>query len=126
MRDELQNKLFEAGPILYSLRNLPVTECLMCWGICCPDEWFDVIYELTLKLEKYNETHPYQPVLAAQVKEKFGELRFYIRRECENNEYAMKTINHYESKIRAMKENKDGNKQSRPKRRGIEPTKNKK
>jgi hypothetical protein len=70
MRDELQNKLFEAGPILYSLRNLPVTECLMCWGICCPDEWFDVIYELTLKLEKYNETHPYQPVLAAQVKEK--------------------------------------------------------
>ena len=55
------------------------------WGIeCGGDGWFEMIKELSLKLEKlinkYIKDYPddiYIPT-AAQVKEKFGSLRFYM------------------------------------------------
>lgn len=99
MREELQNKIFEAGPILYSLRELPVTECLMCWGICCPDEWFEPLLELTKTLEDYNRKHKEHPVLATQVKMKFKELRFYVRFDPENNDFARAEIDRYECSL---------------------------
>jgi hypothetical protein len=43
----------------------------MAWGICCGDGWYKILDELSAKLEPLG-------VVALQVKEKFGGLRFYI------------------------------------------------
>lgn len=45
------------------------------------DGWFDIIDETAAKLEKYlnsKNVRNSQDIFAAQVKEKFGELRFYV------------------------------------------------
>ena len=78
MTDALQQLLFDEGKELYKLRNLPCPEdCLMGWGICCPDEWFPQLLALTRILERHNQLHPESAVHATQVKCKFGGLRFH-------------------------------------------------
>lgn len=51
MRKELQNKLFDDFPLLYGDRTKPMTQTCMCWGICTGDGWYDIIRELSEKLE---------------------------------------------------------------------------
>lgn len=64
------SKLIKDFPLLYG-------EGL---SIACRDGWYDLLYELSEKLEKIikenwdSENHP----VAFQVKEKFGGLRFYL------------------------------------------------
>lgn len=72
MREELDKLLVEKYPALYKQRNWPMTETCMCWGFSCGDGWFKIIDELSEKLSKF------EGIQAAQVKEKFGGLRFYI------------------------------------------------
>lgn len=43
----------------------------------CLDGWFDVIYDLSAKLEALIEVQEGKKALATQVKQKFGSLRFY-------------------------------------------------
>ena len=78
MKAELQQKLFSSFPILYQLKDAPLTDALMAWGFCCGDSWFDLLWRLSKDLEEYNHNHPEIPVIATQVKSKFGELCFYI------------------------------------------------
>lgn len=78
MKQELQQKLFDSFPILYQLKDAPITEALMAWGFCCGDGWFDLLWRLSKDLEEYNHTHPENPVMATQVKSKFGELCYYV------------------------------------------------
>lgn len=90
MKKELQEKLFEAFPKLYAERILPATHTCMCWGICTGDGWFQLIWDLSEKLEPLcNEQRR-----ATQVKEKFGTLRFYIT----GNEEMYKHVSEAESK----------------------------
>ena len=80
MREELDKKLCEAFPILYSGRRLPMTQTAMCWGFEHNDGWFDIIWDLSEKLENINKSLPSDGgsfIVATQVKEKFGTLRFY-------------------------------------------------
>jgi hypothetical protein len=72
MKKELQDKLYKKYPKLYRQNTLSMQETCMCWGICCGDGWYDLIDKLSAKLEAYGF------VEAAQVKEKFGGLRFYV------------------------------------------------
>ncbi len=70
--------------------ELPMTESLMCFGFNCGDGWFDLIWELSEKIEKlelnqYDADESAKMLLLGesklnvqQVKEKFGELRFYM------------------------------------------------
>jgi hypothetical protein len=51
MKAELQEKLFKEFPLLYGDRNKPMAQTCMCWGIATGDGWFDIIYELSSKLE---------------------------------------------------------------------------
>ncbi len=67
--------LFRDFPNLYEGKGKPVTESLMPFGFACEDGWFDLIYELSKKITVLD---PEGKVEAAQVKEKFGGLRFYI------------------------------------------------
>jgi hypothetical protein len=71
MREELDKKLVSTYPNLYKQRHLSMQETAMCWGFSCGDGWYDIIDELSAKIEPLG-------AVAVQVKEKFGGLRFYI------------------------------------------------
>ena len=84
MKEELDKKLVKAFPLLYDDRDAPMQSTAMCWGFACSDGWFDIIWDLSSKLEpliqkcidEEQDTELYPK--AFQVKEKFGGLRFYM------------------------------------------------
>ena len=71
MRDELADKLVKKYPTLFKNYKGDMRTTCMAWGICTGDGWYDLLDELCSKLEPYG-------VVAAQIKEKFGGLRFYL------------------------------------------------
>ena len=71
-------------PILFRDRNLDMTKTCMCFGIECPIGWYHILEQLCTVLEFYNieYTQKYNVgIVADQVKEKFGTLRFYYHIE---------------------------------------------
>lgn len=59
----------------------------------CGDGWVDIIYDAAVKLEAYIQTLPEDvrsDVVALQVKEKFGTLRFYVSYYTEDIEAIIK------------------------------------
>ncbi len=82
MNNDLQNKLFDNYPVIFSAKNEPVT--VPVWSIETGDGWYHLIDTLCkgiqryLRLQReYNSDFNISPVIATQVKEKFGQLRFY-------------------------------------------------
>lgn len=73
MKNELQARLYKEFPCLFRGRFLPADESSMAFGLMVGDGWFNIIYELGGKLL---DSDPL--AMAAQVKEKFGTLRFYM------------------------------------------------
>lgn len=71
MKAELEAELVKKYPNLYKDYHGDMTQTCMTWGMECGDGWFKLIDELSAKLEPLG-------VVAAQVKEKYGGLRFYI------------------------------------------------
>lgn len=76
MKKELEDKLYNDFPFLYDRKLL--------WGFECHDGWFDLIYDLSSKIEpliqewiKENDNEEEHPT-AVQVKQKFASLRFYM------------------------------------------------
>jgi ribosomal protein L37AE/L43A len=69
MNNELTKELVNACPSLY-IKGM---------GFQCSDGWFDLVKELSLKLEKViNKLPGRDNYYAVQVKEKFGTLRVYL------------------------------------------------
>lgn len=62
MKKQLQDKLYEDFSLLYGDRNKSMQVTCMCWGIETGDGWYDLIRELSEKLnkqiEKYAEDNP--------------------------------------------------------------------
>lgn len=62
MKNELDEKLVKAFPLLYGDRNAPMQSTAMCWGFSFGDGWFDIIWDLSAKLEpiikKYIDDNP--------------------------------------------------------------------
>ena len=110
MKAELQQKLFSKYPKIFGDRTKPMTETCMCWGIETGCGWYEIIdtlcealtYTYTTSIEVDEEDgkrlgiEPYNfndgknsyyfnveppQVIATQVKEKYGTLRFYYRFE---------------------------------------------
>lgn len=78
MTSEKEQILFERYPILYTGKDQPITCNLMAFGFECGDGWFDLLDTLSSKIEEYNKTaEEDKRVVAMQVKEKYGGLRFY-------------------------------------------------
>lgn len=90
MNKELEQKLCIAYPNIFKTSNLPPTESLMGFGIECDDGWYDIIDDLCFAMshtytqwvcldssQKCIDVGPAPQVVAAQIKEKFGTLRFY-------------------------------------------------
>jgi hypothetical protein len=87
MTPEQDEKLVKAFPKLYADRHASMKDTCMCWGFSCGDGWFQLIWDLSEKIEKeINKVEEDSPELkgkikASQVKEKFGGLRFYMTQE---------------------------------------------
>lgn len=96
MKKELDQLLCDRYPKIFADRHGSATETLMCWGFECGDGWFNIIDKLCANIqnhidwrnksrERLLESNPHNvpilpeipQVVAVQVKEKFGTLRFY-------------------------------------------------
>lgn len=82
MSPELDKKLCEKYPKIFVNRHGNMKETAMCWGFECGDGWYDLLDHLCADLQwntdKNNSHGRYPQVVASQVKEKFGGLRFYV------------------------------------------------
>lgn len=81
MSPELDNRLVTTFPNLYRQRYLSMRETCMCWGFEHGDGWFQIIWDLSEKLERMILALPEdqrEHCSASQVKEKFGLIRFYL------------------------------------------------
>jgi hypothetical protein len=88
VNSELDKKLVEKYPKIFRDRFSNPKETLMCWGFDVGDGWYKIIDSLCgqiqhhidwaqEKKEKYGQGEGCSQVVAVQVKEKFGGLRFY-------------------------------------------------
>lgn len=96
MRRELDEQLCEKYPKIFRDRNAPMTQTAMCWGFECGDGWYNIINALCFQIQSHIDwrnsqrqlllkSNPHNiripdevpQVVAVQVKEKFGTLRFY-------------------------------------------------
>lgn len=101
---ERDKQLCEKYPEIFRDRHAPMSQTAMCWGFTCGDGWFTLIDNLCHFLmrdvrqaqqrvetwtqfydaeklaasEAELETATQQIPIAIQVKEKFGQLRFYV------------------------------------------------
>ncbi len=88
MNEKNTAALIKAAPLLYRLYGTD-SGWPMRWGFSCHDGWFDILLDLSRKIEA--ELQAMQAAgtpadalpHALQVKEKFGGLRFYINRQSE-------------------------------------------
>ena len=82
MRKELDDKLCAKYPKIFANRGGSKMETCMYWGFACGDGWYGLIDHLCSNLQwntdKNNRDGKYPQVVAAQVKEKFGTLCFYV------------------------------------------------
>ena len=96
MKQELQMQLFKNYPSIFAGKDLTVQQSCMAWGIECGDGWYDLIHKLCSDLMELNPS-----VVALQVKEKFGGLRFYAIIEVpiseENTDLILERISKAES-----------------------------
>ena len=105
MKAELQQKIFDKYPKMFGDHTKPMTETRMCWGLEVGDGWYNLIdtlcealtYTYTtsiqvdkedgkrLGIEPYSDSYYFSveppQVIATQIKEKYGTLRFYYREE---------------------------------------------
>lgn len=78
MKQELDEKLVKTFPKIFRDRYASVNDTCMAWGFTCDDGWYWLIYNLCDALQ-WDIDHNRRPqVVASQVKEKFGTLRFYV------------------------------------------------
>ena len=96
MKEDLDAKLVEKYPLIFANRHADMKTTAMCWGFENGDGWYNIIDQLCacvqshidwrnkqreslLKSNPYNISIPDEvpQVVAQQVKEKFGGLRFY-------------------------------------------------
>jgi len=82
MRKELDEQLCKKYPEIFKNRYGSLGETAMCWGFECGGGWYNIIDAAcaTIKNHEYNHkfnNREFNPVVATQVKEKYGTLRFY-------------------------------------------------
>lgn len=78
MSPNLEEKLCQKYPSLFTQRNKSIQESCMAFGCEHQDGWFDLL-ETTCSLIQHDiENNRMPPVEFAQIKEKFGQLRIYF------------------------------------------------
>lgn len=98
MREELDNELVKKYPKIFADRYGDMKTTAMCWGFECGDGWYNILDSLCSNIQSHIdwqngqraqllENNAYkvrvpafvEQVIAEQVKEKFGGLRFYYQ-----------------------------------------------
>jgi hypothetical protein len=78
MRDALEQLLFHRYPGFYVGRHMPLTENFMAYGFTHGDGWFAIVDVLSgLATQMMSRTG--NRIIASQVKQKLGGLRFHMR-----------------------------------------------
>jgi hypothetical protein len=84
MKEQLDELLVKRYPKIFRDRHGDMMQTCMVWGFECGDGWFDIINQLCSSIQNYIDwkeksgpQHVVEQVVAAQVKQKFGGLRFY-------------------------------------------------
>ena len=82
MNEQLDKQLCEKYPKIFVNRNGSPTETLMCFGFEHGDGWYKILDSLCDQIQNHldwvnREKETVRQVVAVQVKEKFGGLRFY-------------------------------------------------
>jgi hypothetical protein len=80
MKKELDDLLVEKYPKIFRDRYADMRITAMCWGAECGSGWFWLIDKLCERIQSHIDLNPHlniEQVIAVQVKEKFGGLRFY-------------------------------------------------
>lgn len=75
-KDDFNNLLLKEFPVLYREMFGPMDKTCMSHGVAIGSGWFDLLYDMSVKLNKLLEVYPDLCIL--QVKEKFANLRVYI------------------------------------------------
>jgi hypothetical protein len=82
MREELDRQLVEKYSKIFANRYADMRTTAMCWGFEHGDGWYPIIDSLCGNIQNHIDWQTKQgktvpQVVATQVKEKFGTLRFY-------------------------------------------------
>ena len=78
MNPKLDKQLCEKYPEIFADRYSDPKTTAMCWGLDVGDGWFALIDNLCNDIQTYVNKNHLPPIVATQIKEKFGGLRFYI------------------------------------------------
>ena len=79
MKKELDEKLVKKYPKIFRDRYEDMQLTAMCWGFDCSDGWYKLIDNLCSNLQWNIDKNHYPQVIASQVKEKYGGLKFYVQ-----------------------------------------------
>jgi len=82
---KFDKEFFDKFPLLYKNCNF----------IGCDNGWYDLLYELSEKLENILKNNSSVSITVDQIKKKFGGLRFYTS---SNTDSVYEIINEYEAK----------------------------
>jgi hypothetical protein len=87
MNTELDEALCKKYPKIFRDRHGDKMTTAMCWGMECGDGWYNIIDALCSQIQGHIDNsvrnwartgaEPLNQVVATQVKEKYGTLRFY-------------------------------------------------
>ena len=86
MSPDKDKALCQKYPGIFRDRRADMRQTAMCWGFDCGDGWYGLIDDLCMKLLLISEACA-TPIVADQVKEKFGELRFYFHIEAGGDDW---------------------------------------
>lgn len=82
MRKELDEALCAKYPEIFRDRYGNMRETAMCWGFSCGDGWYNILDAACANIKNHENNltrnkKEFHPVIATQIKEKYGTLRFY-------------------------------------------------
>jgi len=77
MRQELDRQLRERHPEIFASPESTSKGSVIIWGIECADGWFDILDKLCSDIQAHINLTGSSQVIARQIKEKYGGLRFY-------------------------------------------------
>lgn len=95
MDKELQDKIFNDFPELYSDKDKSMLVTCMCWGIETENGWFNIIYNLSkeIEIERLKLCEEYRKLVkVVQVKEKYGTLRYYLNHETDEMSFWIREV----------------------------------
>lgn len=82
MHKHLDEELCRKYPQIFRDRHADMRTTAMCWGFDCGDGWYNIIDAVCATIQNHERNNKLNnvvmpPVIATQVKEKYGTLRFY-------------------------------------------------